>query len=113
MTTYYITGYPIFDELYHHGTIGQKWGIRRYQNEDGTLTPAGKQRYGKGLGEYATKKEGVVRKLATGNWFLGRKQLAERYEDHAYRKIKTLKQQGQHEKAKAMEKHTKRNAKEI
>lgn len=32
------------DELYHHGIKGQKWGIRRYQNEDGSLTPAGKKR---------------------------------------------------------------------
>jgi len=33
-------------ELYHHGILGQKWGVRRFQNEDGTLTAAGKQRYG-------------------------------------------------------------------
>lgn len=32
--------------LQHHGTKGQKWGIRRYQNKDGSLTPAGKKRYG-------------------------------------------------------------------
>jgi hypothetical protein len=32
-------------ELYHHGIKGQKWGIRRYQNDDGTLTQAGHQRY--------------------------------------------------------------------
>lgn len=32
-------------ELYHHGILGQRWGIRRYQNPDGTLTPAGKKRY--------------------------------------------------------------------
>lgn len=32
--------------LEHHGIKGQKWGIRRFQNPDGTLTPLGKKRYG-------------------------------------------------------------------
>ena len=32
------------DELYHHGIKGQRWGVRRYQNPDGTLTSAGKKR---------------------------------------------------------------------
>lgn len=30
------------NELYHHGIKGQKWGIRRYQNQDGSLTDAGR-----------------------------------------------------------------------
>ena len=36
-----------YTELYHHGILGQKWGVRRYQNPDGSLTAAGKARYGK------------------------------------------------------------------
>ena len=34
------------DELVHYGVKGQKWGRRRYQNKDGSLTPAGRERYG-------------------------------------------------------------------
>lgn len=33
--------------IYHHGIKGQRWGIRRYQNKDGSLTAAGKKRYAK------------------------------------------------------------------
>ena len=35
-------------ELYHHGIKGQKWGQRRFQNKDGSWTPAGRQRYSEG-----------------------------------------------------------------
>lgn len=48
MTTYYGCLSPYDLALYHHGIKGQKWGVRRFQNEDRTLTPAGKERYGKG-----------------------------------------------------------------
>lgn len=41
---YYSTCNPLY--LAHHGIRGMKWGIRRYQNEDGSLTEAGRARYG-------------------------------------------------------------------
>lgn len=37
------------DYIAHHGIKGQKWGIRRYRNEDGTLTEAGKKHYSKAI----------------------------------------------------------------
>lgn len=38
------------DEITHHGAKGQRWGIRRFQNLDGSLTPEGRLRYGVGKG---------------------------------------------------------------
>lgn len=42
---HYRIAYP--NELYHHGIKGQKWGVRRFQNKDGSLTNAGRERYTK------------------------------------------------------------------
>lgn len=40
------------NELYHHGVRGMKWGVRRYQNYDGSYTQAGMKRFNKSLGDY-------------------------------------------------------------
>ena len=43
---YHVIGIPFSSELYHHGIKGQKWGVRRYQNPDGSLTRLGMAMYG-------------------------------------------------------------------
>lgn len=46
MSIYLVAGIPYSDELYHHGIKGQRWGQRRFQNEDGSLTADGYRHYG-------------------------------------------------------------------
>lgn len=53
------------DELYHHGIRGQKWGRRRYQNKDGSLTPAGKKRYDKEMDKLKAEKKKLVNESRT------------------------------------------------
>ena len=54
--------YQNTDELYHHGILGMKWGVRRYQNKDGSLTPKGKKRYSEDYNESRNiKRKGIKR----------------------------------------------------
>lgn len=40
------------NELQHHGILGMKWGVRRYQNEDGSYTKKGLERYSEAKAKY-------------------------------------------------------------
>ena len=45
------------EHLEHHGILGMKWGVRRFQNEDGSLTALGKDRYNGGINPGPAKKD--------------------------------------------------------
>lgn len=68
------------DELYHHGIKGQKWGIRRFQNKDGSLTPEGRKHWG--IGD-ATRKV----KLA---WSKSKDAIAKKKEEATSKKEKAI-----------------------
>ena len=56
------------NDLYHFGIKGQRWGIRRYQNEDGTLTEEGRIRYERGVARQAKKD---AKKYVTAKMYYG------------------------------------------
>lgn len=73
-------------ELYHHGVKGMKWGVRRYQNADGTLTTRGKKKYAKKiLNEHvnranlhlANSKTSTAKKMKSGRGATGQEMLDE------------------------------------
>lgn len=53
------------NELQHHGIKGQRWGVRRYQNKDGTLTPAGKKRYKAEMDKLKAEEAAIKNRAAT------------------------------------------------
>ena len=56
----YILTYEGGDELYHHGIKGMRWGVRRYQNYDGSYTKKGLARYNKASERYEASKKRVA-----------------------------------------------------
>lgn len=68
--------YNEYAELYHHGILGQKWGVRRYQNADGSLTSKGRKHYGYGdaikkatrlYNQYGSKATDLIDKARTSD----------------------------------------------
>lgn len=89
--------YKNTDELYHHGVPGQRWGFRRYQNPDGTLTPAGRRRANKLAEQYAkvTGKKLVVKKKSVTP--TREKTVKEMSDEEIIRKINRAKLEAQYE----------------
>lgn len=91
LTHYGVKYYDESDELYHHGVKGQRWGVRRYQNPDGSLTAAGQKR---------------ITKLQKGVAKWTKKQA--KYEKKKYKAMKGI---SSHSKEKKLMKYSKKSAK--
>ena len=71
------------NELYHHGINGQRWGFRRFQNEDGSLTPEGELRYNQGKQKAARGKAAEMYKTKKYKAKLALKQEKQKVKDAA------------------------------
>lgn len=66
------------NELYHYGIPNMRWGQRRFQNPDGSLTPAGRERYGSGNSNTKSNTKTLTLKIASKSEREAKKAAAER-----------------------------------
>lgn len=97
--------------LIHYGIRGMKWGVRRYQNKDGSLTAAGKKRYSGDGGNAGTTK-------STTSSSSGRKKVSEMTDDELNRAVRRLQLEQQYrqlnpEKVSAGQKFVNKVAKDV
>lgn len=83
------------DELQHHGVPGMKWGVRRYQNKDGSLTPAGRRREAK-LDRQMAKQAQKYNKLKS-------KKLSDTHNKSYRKKVKAMSDEELRSKANRLE----------